>query len=539
MDLISPQIKTTTKILNYKFMLDDVSAIMPPRANGGNALPDELYKWLVDDEARALLRVGKFDHAFATVAHEGCMISLNATDRQSLINSQTEFAELAVPSALNTCDKTNMGRARSKCLTLLEPFDNSAEGYVQEVADQMQDLISLLRSGEDALKNVERVSKNKREPILRSFFYHPTCKLADHVVKELIITLSACKETMKTSAEYQFHQQALVDVHDSVRKALEQPVKLRIESLKAHRGKYGALLTKVVHVQNKVRGHIDKSGCDVTSQDIMRQELRISELFTDYRDGVISGVVDAVKDLVLDFDAKNATEFQVKLAATCGTGVSEALEDLEELALLDVLESYTLLPKESIVSAVRANTLVLNMMSNVAKLASAVQLGGCIATKIACEELMRALAHCLGPEYADAKFVEVALSDSLAAMAELGKNLFTMDGDLPAAPLAPELQHMTNALGALKAEASNHAATFFASVKFTLTTATNLLNQPSVRLMGSYKDMSMKSLIMSQEFWKSTKHPDTDLFPDNDDDEIRGKLLKEEGGRRASAHEPC
>ena len=55
-------------------------------------------------------------------------------------------------------------------------------------------LFRFWKGGDDGLDNVEGVCKNKRAPILRTFVYRITCKLPEYAVKELQITLSACKE---------------------------------------------------------------------------------------------------------------------------------------------------------------------------------------------------------------------------------------------------------------------------------------------------------------------------------------------------------
>ena len=62
-ELVSPVVKITTKILNFKACLAAVMPFMPVRSDGRDPLPDDLSQRLIDGEARALLRGNAYEDA--------------------------------------------------------------------------------------------------------------------------------------------------------------------------------------------------------------------------------------------------------------------------------------------------------------------------------------------------------------------------------------------------------------------------------------------------------------------------------------------
>ena len=366
----------------------------------------------------ALLRNDSYADAFDKASHSA-LSTVTGEDRVALVKSQVKFAELAITSALNSCDKTNMLRARSRVHSLLKQFEGTSAGYCTEVASQMDDLITHLEGNENALKDVERVSKNRRAPVLRAYFYHQSCKLSEYTVKELMITHSACKETRALSHDYEVAQVGLKVLLGQMQGVLHQPLKLRIESLKPLLGSIGAKLTNVITRAANVKKHIGKSGCIITSDNIMNLDICISNLYTALSHIVCAGGIDTVVQFFGDMRNKTFTEFALHLDAIMASGLVAALDEVENITNLDCLSTYSMLPKASTQATTLAVSLVLTMMSAISKLMVGVQMGGRSLATIRPEELAHALHDGLQKESVDAKFVEVHLADALGAVSNV------------------------------------------------------------------------------------------------------------------------
>ena len=419
-DLVVPQVKITTKILNFKSCLDNVLKILPVRPDGRDSLPDKIKRWLVDDEARALLRNGQYQTAYEAVAVQGPLPPMGQ-ERDVLVKSQISFLELSIASALDSCDKTNMLRARSKALALLNQFDAVSAGYASEVVGSMEDLIALLEGGDDALKSIERVSRNKRAPVLRAFFYHPTCKLAEYLIKDLTITLAACRETISISSEYTEKNKVLEAVAYDLVAALKQPVKLRVQASRTHRDSIGSQISMMLNVAGHVKKQIGKSGCHINSDDIMKLDILVSRVYENFSSCVCTGGVDCVTQLLIDFKHKVSTEFALHIDGVNGSGMSDAFDDVQDISALECLSGYTMLPKEAAVVTTQMTATVISMLSNIAKLMVALQLGGHVVTNISCNELTHCLGKQLDAKSVNAKFVEVLLTDSIGAINHVGR----------------------------------------------------------------------------------------------------------------------
>ena len=280
----------------------------------------------------------------------------------------------------------------------------------------MEDLITHLEGNEDALSGVEHVSRNKRAPVLRAYFYHQSCKLAEYTVKELMITHSACKETRALSLEYCSAQMQLKLLLNQLEEALKQPLKLRIERFKPELGSVGAKLTKAITLAANVKKHIGRSGCTISSDDIMNLDICVSKVYAALSSIVCAGGVDLVVQLFGDSRSKSCTEFALHLDAIVGSGLSDALDEVENVSNLDILSTYTMLTKESTQATTSAISLVLSMMSAISRLMCGVQLGAKSLDTIRPDELAMALHDGLAKESVDAKFVEVHLADALGAI---------------------------------------------------------------------------------------------------------------------------
>ena len=257
-DLVEPKLCITTKILNYKQALQTFYDSVPnSRTDGNNLVPDELTQWIVDDEARALVRDHAYGGAFAKVKHD-FLHALCGTDRQTLAQSQTSFLELIISNAMNTLEKHDMTRATSKLIKILKHFEPHVGGYVSEVASPMTELIELLEGGTPALRLVEQMCSNKRANVFRAFFYHPNCKLAEHVVKELRVTLAASKETMASSREYTKFFETCALLSRDLETVLKTAPTLRINGVQGKRGIVGPMVQRTLVLKDTVKKTLAK-----------------------------------------------------------------------------------------------------------------------------------------------------------------------------------------------------------------------------------------------------------------------------------------
>ena len=252
-DLVEPKMCVTTKILNYKQALCHVHDILSLE----DRLPDELTQWLADDEARALVRDHAYADAFDKVKHAS-LHSLIGDARVSLAQSQSNFLELIISNAMNTLEKNNMTRATNKLVSVLKQFEPFAEDYVREVSAPMLELIELLEGGTSALRLVESMCSSKRAPILRAFFYHPNCKLAEHIVRELRLTLAASKETMASSTAYATHFAICERLAKENDIALQKPLGQRILAVKCKQGAIGGVFQKTLNLKDIVKNRLVK-----------------------------------------------------------------------------------------------------------------------------------------------------------------------------------------------------------------------------------------------------------------------------------------
>ena len=70
-ELVEPKMCITTKVLNFKQARQAVYDVVPNnRTDGQDLLPDELKQWMVDVEARALVRNHAYGDAFAKVKND-------------------------------------------------------------------------------------------------------------------------------------------------------------------------------------------------------------------------------------------------------------------------------------------------------------------------------------------------------------------------------------------------------------------------------------------------------------------------------------
>ena len=198
--------------------------------------------------------------------------------------------------------------------------------------------------------------------------------------------------------------------------ALAAPLNQRIELLKAVAPTFASVVNKMTTSAGKVRMLIGKTGCSVTPEHVMNVDIEISHAYEAFTSALISNGFDGVVGLMSDMEQKNATEYALHLEAVAANGFTDAFTTVEDLSAHDCLSEYNMLPKDANTATALLFSATIALLHSFSKLMIAIGLGGNFFTQIVSQDLALALSSSLGPQCTDAKFVEVALSDTLTAL---------------------------------------------------------------------------------------------------------------------------
>ena len=117
-------------------------------------------------------------------------------------------------------------------------------------------------------------------------------------------------------------------------------MKLRIEKLKYVFTKVGPALSKVLAAAANVKKHIGKTGCDISSDDIMNLDICVSKVYNNLVSTFLSGGVSSMADLFEDPRSKNVMELALHIDAILGSGLSDALDEIDNTCSLEPLSLW-------------------------------------------------------------------------------------------------------------------------------------------------------------------------------------------------------
>ena len=162
-DLRKPSLAVMQAILDFQTLVDKVRAFL-------KQVPASMESWIAAENGRKLLRCGDFGEAFRAAGHTE-FTSLPSKLADPVISNQKAFVELAVMIFLPSLEEEDWGGRKAALSRFFDAFDSSRSRFHSSIHIALDDFKSALFGMGNMKECVERIRREKRSEIYRSFLY--------------------------------------------------------------------------------------------------------------------------------------------------------------------------------------------------------------------------------------------------------------------------------------------------------------------------------------------------------------------------------